>query len=124
MGYVYCELTVKGKIKEKRIKALVNTGATYLILNDDIINELGLVDTDYKVTLTLADERKVDANLYIAEVEVEGRRGPVMVASIDTPIPLLGVFALESLGLKPDPISGRLEAIGPEGGCLLRMLIL
>jgi predicted aspartyl protease len=119
MGYVYCELTVKGKIKEKRIKALVDTRATYLILNNDTVKELGLVDTGYKVTLTLADKRKVDANLYIAEVKAEGRRGPVMVASIDTPIPLLGIFALESLGLKPDPISGRLEVIGPEGGYLL-----
>jgi predicted aspartyl protease len=98
---------------------LVDTRATYLILNNDTVKELGLVDTGYKVTLTLADKRKVDANLYIAEVEAEGRRGPVMVASIDTPIPLLGIFALESLGLKPDPISGRLEVIGPEGGYLL-----
>lgn len=52
-------------------------------------------------------------------VEAEGRRGPVFVAELHVPSPLLGVFALESLGLKPNPVPGKLEVIGPEGGYLL-----
>jgi len=31
----------------------------------------------------------------------------------------MGVYALETLGLKPNPLTGRLEIIGPEGGYLL-----
>jgi len=41
------------------------------------------------------------------------------VAELDAPVPLLGVYALETLGLKPDPLTGRLEVVGPEGGYLL-----
>ncbi len=118
MGYVYAEIVVKGK-ERRSIKALVDTGATYLVLDPTTVRELGLTATPYDVELTLTDKRKVRAKLYIAEIEVGGRKGPAMVAEIDVPVPLLGVFALEALGLKPDPLSGRLEAIGPEGGYLL-----
>jgi predicted aspartyl protease len=33
--------------------------------------------------------------------------------------PILGTYALETLGLKPNPVTGKLEVIGPEGGYLL-----
>ena len=118
MGYVYTEIIVKGK-ERRSIKALVDTGATYLVLDPKTITGLGLTAAPYEIELTLADKRKVKAKLYIAEIEAAGRKGPVMVAGIDVPVPLLGVFALEALGLKPDPLSGRLEVIGPEGGYLL-----
>jgi predicted aspartyl protease len=32
---------------------------------------------------------------------------------------ILGIYALETLGLKPNPVTGKLEVIGPEGGYLL-----
>ncbi len=41
-----------------------------------------------------------------------------MIASIILPYHC-SIFALVPLGLKPDPMSGRLEVIGPEGGYLL-----
>ncbi len=118
MGYVYAQITVKGK-EHRSIKALVDTGATYLVLDPETIRELDLSATPYQVELSLADKRKVKAKLYIAEVEAGNRKGPVMVAEVDVPVPLLGVFALETLGLKPDPLSGKLEVIGPEGGYML-----
>jgi len=73
----------------------------------------------FEVELTLADKRRVRSKIYLAEVEAEGRRGPALVAELDVPTPLLGVHALKTLGLKPDPLTGRLEVIGPEGGYLL-----
>ena len=83
------------------------------------VAELGLFETPFEVELTLADKRKVGSKLYLAEVEVEGRKGPALVAELDVAVPLLGVYALETLGLKPDPLTGRLEVVGPEGGYLL-----
>ena len=68
---------------------------------------------------TLADKRKVKAKLYLAEAEAEGRKGPVFVAGLDVPTPILGTYALETLGLKPNPVTGKLEVVGPEGGYLL-----
>jgi len=118
VGYVYVDLVVKGRVS-KLVRALVGTGSTCIVLDPKTVSELGLFETPFEVELTLADKRRVRSKLYLAEVEVEGRRGPALVAELDVPTPLLGVYALETLGLKPDPLTGRLEVIGPEGGSLL-----
>ncbi|ABL79096.1 hypothetical protein [Thermofilum pendens] len=55
----------------------------------------------------------------MAEVEVKGRKWPVLVAEVDAPVPLLGVYALETLGLRVNPTTGELEEVSPEGGYLL-----
>jgi len=68
--------------------------------------------------VTLADGGRVSAKLYLAGVEVKGR-GPVLVAELDTPVPLLGVYAPETLGFKVSPKTGELEEISPEGGYIL-----
>lgn len=39
MGYVYAEITVKGKEK-REIKALVGTGAMYPVLDPDTVTEV------------------------------------------------------------------------------------
>jgi len=101
------------------VRALVDTGSAYLVLTPDLVSQLGLHETPYDVELTLADRRKVKTRLYLAEVEVKDRRGPAFVAAVDVPSPLLGIYALETLGLKPNPATGEIEVIGPEGGYLL-----
>lgn len=113
-------LTIGGKTS-REIRTLVDTGTFYVVLQPALVAELGLYETPYHVELTLADRRKAPARLYLAEVRVMGRRGPVMVAEFDVPTPLLGVRGLETLGLKPNPVSGELEVVGPEGGYLLTL---
>ena len=49
---------------------------------------------------TLADKREVEVSVFLAEVEVKGRKGLAFVAELETPKPLLGVYALETLGFK------------------------
>jgi len=90
-----------------------------VILKLSHIKELESSPTPYEVTLTLADKRRVKARLYVAEAEAEGRKGPILVAELDIPTPLVGVFRAETLGLKPNPLTGKLEVIGPEGGYIL-----
>jgi predicted aspartyl protease len=43
----------------------------------------------------------------------------VLVAELETPTPLLGVYALETLGFKVNPSTGEVEEVSPEGGYLL-----
>jgi predicted aspartyl protease len=45
----------------------------------------------------------------VAEVEIEGRRGPARVMAFNGATPVIGVDTLETLGLKIDPVTGRLE---------------
>jgi Predicted aspartyl protease len=99
---------------------LVDAGSTYIVLDPETIKELGLLETPYTVDLLLADGRKIRSKLFLAEVEVKGRRGPAFVAELNVPTHLLGVHALETLGFKVNPRSGELEEISPDGGYLLR----
>ena len=118
MGYIYIDLTLRGRLS-KSVRALVDTGLAYIVVDPKTISEVGLFETPFSVKLTLADKRRVKAKLYLAEVEAEGRRGPAFVAELDVPTPIVGVHALETLGLKPNPLTGQLEVVGPEGGYLL-----
>lgn len=118
MGYTYVDLVVRGKVS-KNVRVLVDTGSAYIVMDPKTISEVGLHETPFKVELTLADKRKVKAKLYLAEVEAETRKAPVFVAELDVPTPIMGTYALETLGLKPNPVTGKLEVVGPEGGYLL-----
>ena len=115
----YVNIIIHGRKGLEDLRMLVDAGFTYTVLDPKTIEELGLLETPYIVELVFAGKRKVKAKLFLAEVEVAGRRGPVFVAEVDTPTPLLGVYALETLGFKVDPKTGRLEEISPEGGYLL-----
>jgi len=118
MGYIFVDITLRGK-SSGIVRVLVDTGSAYIILRPETVAELGLHETPYEVELTLADKRKTRSKLYLAEVEVKARKGPAFVAEVDVPTPLLGIYALETLGLKPNPTTGEIEIIGPEGGYLL-----
>jgi len=118
VGYTYVDLVVRGRVS-RDVRALVDTGSAYMVLDSKTISEVGLHETPFEVELTLADKRKAKVKLYLAEVEAENRKGPVFVAELDVPTPILGTYALETLGLKPNPVTGKLEVVGPEGGYLL-----
>ncbi len=47
--------------------------------------------------------------MFIGEVEIEDRRGPVRILAFPGAQPVIGVDTLETLGLKVDPTTGRLE---------------
>jgi clan AA aspartic protease len=120
MGFTYVNVTVRGMKASRDVRMLVDTGFTYIVLDPETIKELGLLETPYAVDLLLADGRKIRAKLFLAEVEVKGRRGSAFVAELNVPTPLLGVHALETLGFKANPMTGELEEIFPEGGYLLQ----
>jgi predicted aspartyl protease len=118
MGFTYVNVTVRGMKASRDVRMLVDTGS-YIVLDPETIKELGLLETPYTVDLLLADGRKIRAKLFLAEVEVKGRRGLAFVAELNVPTLLLGVHALETLGFKVNPRTGEVEEISPEGGYLL-----
>ena len=120
MSFTYANVSVWGQKTFKAMEMLENTGSTYITLDSKTLGELGLLATAYKVDLTVADGGRVEARLLLAEVETGGRRSPAFVAEVETPTPLLRVYALERLGFKVNPKTGALEGIAPEGGYLLR----
>jgi predicted aspartyl protease len=63
----------------------------------------------------LADGRRVRAGVSLAYFRVLDRGGVLQVVLADSPEPVLGVTVLEGLGVKVDPVTGKLEYSRPYG---------
>jgi clan AA aspartic protease len=91
---------------------MVDTGALYTMLPPAVCQDLGI---EFRLTerVIAADSRTITIDLGMAHVKVNGREGATLVGKMNLPLPLLGAMALESLGLKVDPVKGILEETRP-----------
>lgn len=109
MGHVYVDAEVSWQSTE-RIRLLADTGATYTLLPEDLVERLGIVASPRTVRAALADgtERRFHAGT--ALIQIEGREAAmtVLIAPAGSE-PLLGVEALEALGLAVDPTTHTLR---------------
>jgi len=69
--------------------------------------------------LVLADSREVTVGQGLAYLQLMGRNSGIPIGIMDVPVPLLGVSALEVLGLKVNPRAGTLEYDRPFGAAAL-----
>ena len=107
MGHVIIRAIVRGR-KELVKELSVDAGASFTALPLELARR-ALYETPYTVELKLGDGRRVSAKVFIGEVEIEGRRGPVRVLAFPNAQPVIGSDTLETLGLKVDPTTGRVE---------------
>jgi aspartyl protease family protein len=110
MGHVYITVKLGDPLKQKirDVKMLVDTGATYPCIPKWLAEALGL-RLEFKTMVTLADGRMVEAWYTTAYLEIMGRGDLIPIRVFDVDEPLLGVFALEALGLAVDPVSGEVK---------------
>ncbi len=120
MSHIFVKARFRGPRGEKVFeRILVDTGATYTFLPPEVAEELGLpLEWPPRVEIEMADGRVVEGRVGVAEVEIEGRRGAVLVASFEGAPAVIGVQTLEALGLKANPVEGRLEPTRPTGRLL------
>jgi clan AA aspartic protease len=113
MGHVFADVTLTNLDdpgKEVEVEALVDTGATFSVIPASIAEELGIEATERRSVETVTGSLEMD--LAWAVVAVNGRRGPMPVLiNPDAGRVLLGVVALEILGLGVDPSSGQLTEV-------------
>jgi len=93
---------------------LVDTGSFFPIIPLGLAREYGL-EALAEVELLLADGRRVRAGVSLAYFRVLDRDGVFQVVLMDSPEPILGVTVLEGLGVKVDPVTGKLEYLRPYG---------
>ena len=99
MGMVRVEGEI-GPEKDKTVilNFLVDTGSLYTVVSPEIAAELGL-EFPLPHTLFTADGTPVDAPLGLAYLRIGDREGGTIVAEMNSIEPLLGAFAMQSLGL-------------------------
>ena len=81
---------------------LVDTGATYSVVPPSVARALGIEPPRRRVAVRLADGRRIRLGVDTAIVKIDGREAAVTIAVGDVAEPVLGVEALEALGLVVD----------------------
>ena len=94
------------------VEFLVDTGGFYTAISRQLRDQLALPPGIWEQN-QLADRSIVDVEVTVAHLRLNGREGAVQIEVMDVPVPLLGVNALETLGMKVNPVSGELEVVWP-----------
>jgi clan AA aspartic protease len=109
MGHVFVDAQLSWTTSET-VRFLVDTGATYTVLPEDIAGRLGIAVSPLPMQVSLADGSSRPMHFGTVLVKLEGREAgmTVLIAPAGAE-PLLGVEALEALGLAVDPTSHQLR---------------
>ena len=112
MGHIYQRVRLRGE-KTATVRMLVDTVATFSVISPRLARRLGIKRPRRSVSVRLADGRRIRLGADLALVQIDGREAPttVLVGNVDEPI--LGVEALEALGLIVDPHKKRLSPSRP-----------
>lgn len=109
MGITYIEGEVKGPSGREKVRFLVDSGATYTVLPEEVWRRIGLTPLR-EHDFTLADgtviRRKV-SECYISLPQGEAHT-PVVLGEVDDQA-LLGMVTLEILGLVLNPFKRTLQ---------------
>jgi len=90
---------------------LVDTGAVDCLVPARHLRELGIVPRSKRI-YELADGSEITFEVGVAEIEFMGDRvGATVIFGADDAEPILGVTALESVGIEVDPRSQRLKRL-------------
>ena len=115
MGTFSVELEVGNPAREEfvAIQAMVDTGAIYTMLPEDLLDRLGVPRLELDV-FELADDNLAEYWIGSAVVRIQGKALPVpVVFARPSNTPLLGATALEILRFLVDPIEKRLMPAPP-----------
>ena len=115
MGHIYVDISIKGRKKSATKNLLVDTGATFTVLEPKTLKNLGLDRLPGKYKLELGDGRSVRADAYAGIAGIGDRTGPAIVISFKDAKEVIGVQTLESLGLRVNPQKEKLEPTRPKG---------
>ena len=119
MGLVKVKGVIGGSVEQaKEVEFLTDSGSFYTLLPPALAYELAIKPM-VTTRVTLADSRTVEIGVGIAYLRLLDREAAVPVGVLDVPLPLLGVTALEGLGLKVDPAKGTVEHSRPFGPAAL-----
>lgn len=114
MGATHVTVTIRNPADPERAWEalfLVDTGATDSLVPRPHLEAIGLKPRGRRV-YELADGREIAMDVTVAEIEFMGETvgGTVLFGEPDAE-PLLGVTALESVGIEVDPVNQRLKRL-------------
>jgi len=116
MGYLYADVTVRGNKAAVELKnVLIDTGDTYTVLPERILEEVGAPRIPGEIEIELGNGQKVKAKAYGVAIKIKGVEAPAISIAFEGAQTVIGVETLESIGLRLDPTTGELEFTRPKG---------
>lgn len=116
MGHLYTDIVVRGSKGAKELKnVLIDTGATYTVLPENVLEEVGASKIPTKVEVELGNGKTIEADAYGVAIRIEDVEAPSISIAFEGAKMVVGVETLESVGLKLDPTTGRLEFTRAKG---------
>ena len=112
MGRTEVEALIIGAQAQRVYTFLVDTGATYVGLPANEIEELGLLRIPGGRMSFGTATGVVEQDTFTALGRLEGQGFSATV--IATPIPLVGYELVENLRFRVNPVTERIERVGPE----------
>ena len=114
MGATHVTVTIRNPADPERSWEdlfLVDTGATDSLVPGKHLEAIGLSSRGRRV-YELADGSELVMQITVAEIEFMGETvGGTVIYGDDDAEPLLGVTALESVGIEVDPVNQRLKRL-------------
>jgi predicted aspartyl protease len=116
MGHLHTDMTVRGsKAAVELKKVLIDTGATFTVLPEKVLEKVGAGRIPGELKVELGNGETVKAKAYGVAITIEGVEAPAISITFDGAQTVIGVETLESIGLKLDPTTGKLEFTRPKG---------
>jgi clan AA aspartic protease len=112
VGHVDVEATIRAKRKLKA-RFLVDTGATCSLISPDLAKRLGMEPSRLREKIHLANGKTVHVPTALGQIRIDDRQTVTVFWIGPCDEPLLGVEALEALGLAVDPRTGTLKPTRP-----------
>ena len=97
--------------KAVTVRMLVDTGATYPMISEALARTIGIVRSQRPLMVTLADGRRKKFDGGTVGFSILGREAVMTILIGDVAEPILGMEALEILGLAVEPRKRRLKAM-------------
>jgi aspartyl protease family protein len=107
VGHIHQDVRLQAD-RATTVRMLVDTGATFTVIPCRLAEKFGIRQLRRPVNVRLADGRRVKFGAAVAIMQIDGREAPATILIGDVPEPILGVEALEALGLVFDPRKKRL----------------
>jgi predicted aspartyl protease len=116
MGHLYTDIMVRGGKAATELKnVLVDTGATYTVLPRTVLEQIGAWGPMPEMEVELGNGVKVKAKAYGVAIKIQDAEAPAIALTFEGAQTVVGVETLESIGIKLDPTTGKLEFTRPKG---------
>lgn len=116
MGHIYSDFEIIGQKSRRKLKRIiVDTAATYTVVDAKILKEVGVSPIPGRIKIELGNGKKVFGKAFAGSMRIEKHKGPSIFITFPMAKNVIGVESLEKLGLSVNLKKRRLEKTRPAG---------